>query len=115
MTDKKASCPLDVKLMNSERILMHKIPLDTTVRQLYRRIREVEEEPEFKLMLVVRGSPKTLKEQERNYTIAAAATTTPPCNIKTLEEYGVVADEKFRLEVILPSSWVQKLLAHPGF
>lgn len=83
-------CSLEVKLLNSEIVLLERIPLDETVKQLYDRIGKVETAAKWKLMIIT-SSPRTLKLNEED------------SSTKRLRDYGVEAGQQYRLEVVLAS------------
>lgn len=84
------TCTLDVKLLNSEMVLLENIPLDETVQQLYARIGQVETATKWKLMIIT-SSPMTMTLKEDNFST------------KTLRDYAVEAGQQYRLEVVLAS------------
>jgi hypothetical protein len=89
MTAVVTTCSLQVKLLNSDMVLLEKVPLDETVDQLYGRIAQIETAAQQWKLLIVTSSPRTMKLAN-------------DCQ-KTLRDYGVEADRQYRLEVILAS------------
>ena len=83
------TCSLQVKLLNSDMVLLENVSLDETVDQLYARIALIETATQQWKLLIITSSPRTMK-------------LTNDCQ-KALRDYGVEADRQYRLEVILAS------------
>jgi hypothetical protein len=84
-----ATCSLQVKLLNSDMVLLEKVPLNETVDQLYARIAQIETATQQWKLLLITSSPRTMRLAN-------------DCQ-KTLRDYGVEVDRQYRLEVILAS------------
>ena len=89
MVTATATCLLQVKLLNSDMVLVEKVPLDETVDQLYARIAQIETATQQWKLLLITTSPRTMRLAN-------------DCQ-KTLQDYGVEANMQYRLEVILAS------------
>jgi hypothetical protein len=73
--------------MKGNKIMVENVSLDSTVQELYDRVDEIEDTPSGKWkLMVVAGSARTLKPSDGD---------------KLLKEYGLKADQTYRLEVIL--------------
>lgn len=81
------SCDLEVKTLKGKKVVLNNVNLDETVSNLYDRVGEIEDTPDgkWKMMLIAK-SVRTLRFSDSD---------------KQLREYGAVAGEKYRVEVIL--------------
>eukprot|EP00934_Nitzschia_sp_Nitz4_P003298 Nitzschia sp. Nitz4//scaffold101_size76361//69091//69399//NITZ4_005616-RA/size76361-processed-gene-0.134-mRNA-1//1//CDS//3329532200//3288//frame0 len=82
-------CQLEVKTLKGDKHILSDIAFETTtIEELYRIVHDYETAPDgkWKLLVIVKGSMKTLKWAERD---------------RRLVEFGVEAGQQYRLEVVL--------------
>jgi hypothetical protein len=82
------TCRLEIKTLKGQKIILENMAIDTTIESLYFQVRNIETTPngKWKLLVIVEGSLKTLKWSE---------------NERLLNEFGVVRNKQYRIEVVL--------------
>jgi hypothetical protein len=82
------SCNLEIKTLKGEKVVLEGVDLEDSVETLYHKVQQIETAPDgkWKLMIVVKSSARTLKWSDKE---------------KPLREYGVEANQQYRVEVIL--------------
>mmetsp|Transcript_51298 Transcript_51298/g.76637 ORF Transcript_51298/g.76637 Transcript_51298/m.76637 type:complete len:105 (-) Transcript_51298:27-341(-) len=86
--DEATCCSFQAKTLKGKGHLIENVPLNESVPDFYRRIGDIEDtkEGKWKMMVIVNGSLRTLKKQDKD---------------KVLRDYGTLPNEVYRIEVVL--------------
>lgn len=86
-SDNDSYCQLEIKSLNGTKTLLEDVSVDSTIAALYERVNVLERQSsKWKLAIVVHASLRTLKWAEGE---------------SPLRDFGVQADQQYRVEVIL--------------
>jgi len=82
------TCKLEIKTLKGEKVILEDVAIDSSVESLYAIVSDIETTPngKWKLIVVVKGSLKTLKLGEKE---------------RRLKDFGVLPSEQYRIEVVL--------------